>query len=217
MGIILNLRGTAGSGKTELARRIMARYEWPGGGEAILRPGRRTPIAWRLRHPAGLRPLVVLGHYGATVGGCDTIGKPDGGLAGALALAERFAAAGHDVVLEGLGLSAEVALTARMAERHPIHVLWLNTAPEECVRRLLRRWRRGRAARGEVQAKIAREHAATASACAALEGRIAVRRLAFQPALSEALRLFGVAGGLVPSPACAATGAGFRTVPTRRP
>ncbi len=73
--MIINPRGSGGSGKTELVRRTLADYGWDGSVEVVplRREGRERPIGYRLRHPQGGRPLVVLGHYARTSGGCDTL------------------------------------------------------------------------------------------------------------------------------------------------
>jgi hypothetical protein len=202
MGIIVNPRGTAGSGKTELVRRILAGYGWPESGEPMERPGQDRPLAWLMRHPLGLRPLAVLGHYGGTVGGCDTISTRDGGLAGALGLAGRLASSGHDVLLEGLRLSEEVELTASLAARHRTCILRLTTPPEDCLRYLRRRRRCGPAALPALTAKVAREHAAVKSACARLAPCMDVVHLPFDAALATALSLLGLAP--VGATACAA-------------
>lgn len=157
------------------------------------RRGRRHPLAWLMLHPLGRRPLAVLGHYGRTVGGCDTIRAKDGGLAAALDLAGQFASSGHDVLLEGLELSTEVEFTAGLAARHPVHIIRLATPPEDCVRHLLRRCRYGVTARPRLTAKIAREHLAVDGACARLARDAAVSLLPFDAALDAALSLLGLA------------------------
>jgi hypothetical protein len=55
MGVIINPRGTSGSGKTELVRRLLSDYGWKRGGdvEPIHRKGRERPIAYLLQHPLG--------------------------------------------------------------------------------------------------------------------------------------------------------------------
>jgi hypothetical protein len=85
----------------------MTSYGWPGEGRAepIRRAGRERHIGYRLPHPVNGRPLAVLGHYEATSGGCDTIRALDGGLGEAFRLADAWASAGHDVLLEGSALS----------------------------------------------------------------------------------------------------------------
>jgi hypothetical protein len=50
LGQIINPRGTGGSGKTELARRILGEY---GAAEPMFQAGRDRPIARRLHHPHG--------------------------------------------------------------------------------------------------------------------------------------------------------------------
>ncbi len=103
MGLIINPRGTSGSGKTELVRRILAGYDWERGAtrkggsniEPIYRAGRSSPFAYRLQHPLGGRPLMVLGHYEATSGGCDTIRARDGGIAQIMRCAGEYGSEGH--------------------------------------------------------------------------------------------------------------------------
>ena len=85
-GLVVNLRGTSGAGKTELVRRLMGSYGVPqerGPATPLMRPGRARPIVRVLPHPAGGQPLAVLGNYdhGAARGGCDTIPLRDGGMA----------------------------------------------------------------------------------------------------------------------------------------
>ena len=81
MGVIVNPRGTSGSGKTELVRRIAAEYGWYDGvANPVRREGRERPIAYCLPHPLGFRPLLLLGNYEVASGGCDTIRLAEGGL-----------------------------------------------------------------------------------------------------------------------------------------
>jgi hypothetical protein len=105
------------------------RMGWPLNAlvEPIYQSRRKLPFAYRLRHPSKGRPLVVVGHYEVTSGGCDTIRARDGGLAEAVAFAGEFASRGHDVMIEGLRLSSEVALSAKLAAAHPLHILLLST------------------------------------------------------------------------------------------
>jgi predicted kinase len=145
MSVIINPRGASGSGKTELARRILAGYGWgrEGRPEPIHRRGRDRPIAYRLAHPLGGRPLAVLGHYETTSGGCDTIRLVDGGMAEIFRLADAYACSGHDVLLEGLLLSNEERESAALAEKHELHVLCLDTPLDRRVQNLIARRRTG--------------------------------------------------------------------------
>lgn len=94
MGIILNVRGTSGSGKTEFARRILVSHSQLGyEPEPVVRIGRTKPIAYVLRAKgaAALPPLLVIGHYERGSGGCDTILKADGGMDRVFTLASYYA------------------------------------------------------------------------------------------------------------------------------
>jgi hypothetical protein len=146
MSVIVNPRGASGSGKTELVCRILAGYGWGRGGRAELvhRRGQDRPIAYRPPHPWDGRPLLVLGHYEVSSGGCDTIRRVDGGLGEIFRLADAYACAGHDVLLEGLTLSAEERGSAALAMRHALHVLCLDTPLDRRVRNLIARRRAGR-------------------------------------------------------------------------
>lgn len=190
MGIVINPRGAGGSGKTGLVRRLMAGF---GPAEPIPQPGRARPIGYRLPHPAGGRPLAVLGAYGPTCGGCDTIPLRDGGLEEAFRRAAALAAAGHDVVLEGRALSREHAGTAALARAHPVLVLQLATPAEACARALAARHRAPRAALPRLEEHAAREQAEIASSCAQLRATgVAVERLDVAAALARARGLLGL-------------------------
>jgi hypothetical protein len=171
MGTIINPRGTSGSGKTELVRRVLAAYGWGGGDdlEAIRPKGRMRPIGYRLRHPLGGPPLAVLGDYGpAACGGCDTILLKDGGLDEVFRLTDELAATGHDVLLEGLFLSGEHQRTAELARRHSLHVIRLDTPIEHCVRNLVARRRFGRPVRRLIVHTLAAQRDAVDNACTRL-------------------------------------------------
>jgi hypothetical protein len=196
MGVIVNPRGTSGSGKTEFARRVLAAYD-RGGSEdmaPIHRDGRTRPIGYRLRHPLGGRSLAVVGHYGAGVcGGCDTISARDGGMDEVFRLAGVLAAEGHDVLLEGLLLSGEHRRSAELACRHALHVLLLDTPIERCARNLVARRRASRALRPLVAKVVAAQRDAVEGACARLRCCAAtVETLDFDAALHRARELLGL-------------------------
>ena len=200
MGVILNPRGASGSGKTELVRRILAEYGWrrhawlagADGVEPFYREGRRSPFGYRLAHPLGGRPLVVVGHYEATSGGCDTIRAADGGLEEIIRRAAAYAATGHDVVLEGLRLSSEYERSAALARSHRLHVLRLTTPPERCARNLVWRRRARRDTWRSVAATVALEHEMVAEACERLEQYASVEVLGFDHAFARARDLLGL-------------------------
>jgi hypothetical protein len=198
--VIVNPRGTSGSGKTELVRRIAADYGWGESGrvELVHREGRVRPIAYRLRHPLGGRPLAVLGHYEATSGGCDTIRAADGGMDEAFRLAGGYAADGHDVLLEGLLLSGEHVRSAALAREHGLHVLRLSTPLDRCIRNVIARQRAGRRGRASAARTATTQQADVEEACRRLRRHASVevprlRRRA--PPRAGAARAWPACGG----------------------
>lgn len=194
MGVIANPRGIGGSGKTELVRRILVDYGWGEGGrvEPIHHRGRHRPIAYRLLHPQGGRPLAVLGHYEATCGGCDTIRLADGGLDEAFRLADRYAAGGHDVLLEGLLLSAEHRQSAALAEVHELHVLRLDTPLDRCIQNVIARRRASRRTWPAIAKTAAAQQADIEQACERLRGCAKVEVVSFDAALARLRGLLGL-------------------------
>jgi hypothetical protein len=196
MGLILNPRGTSGSGKTELARRILAEYglsrdrsENLKGVEPIHRPGRRYPFAYRVRHPGDGRPLVVLGHYQRTSGGCDTIRIRDGGMPEIMRFAADFAARDNDVLIEGQRLSSEVTLSEQLAAAHGLYILLLSTPVEKCAHNLASRQRAARSRLAAIEMAAAEEHQRVKDACARLRLHATVEVLDFDAALARARKL----------------------------
>lgn len=194
LGFIINPRGTGGSGKTELARRVLAAYGWTEGGqvEPLLRAGREKPIGYKLRHPRAGRPLVVLGHYERTSGGCDTIPAADGGLDEIFRLADYWASAGHDVLLEGSAWSAEHHRSALLARRHRLHVLHLSTGAEEAARNLAGRRRVRRSSWPLILRTVQAQRGSIEAACDKLRGAAFVEEHDFDGALSRARTLLGL-------------------------
>jgi hypothetical protein len=194
LGFIINPRGTGGSGKTELARRILSAYGWPGAGQVqpIHRAGRERPVAYRLRHPGGGRPLLVLGHYERSSGRCDTIPAAHGGPEEIFRLADSGAAGGHDVLLEGSAWSVEHIRSARLARRHRLHVLALATPPERAARNLAARRRARRATWPLIARAVLAQREAIEAACARLRGLAAVEAHDFEAALARARHLLGL-------------------------
>ena len=200
MGMIINPRGTSGSGKTELVRRVLAQYGWrrsarfedAGGPEPFYREGRSRPLGYRLRHPLGGRPLAVIGHYEVTSGGCDTIRATDGGLEEIMRRASDYAALGHDVLIEGLRLSSEYERSAELARAHRLHILRLTTPLDQCARNLVWRRRARRDTWPGVAQTVADEHKKVAEACERLGQDATVETLGFEDALARAQDLLGI-------------------------
>ena len=104
--MIINVRGTSGSGKTTLVRKVMDLYP---GKFKIYTKDRKRPLGYLLTRPGG-RSLFLVGHYETDCGGCDTITS----INKVYEVVEEAAAAGHDVLYEGLLISAEYNRTAMM-------------------------------------------------------------------------------------------------------
>jgi hypothetical protein len=200
MGVIINPRGTSGSGKTELVRRILAQYGWrrsarfedAAGPEPIYREGRSRPLGYRLEHPLGGRPLAVVGHYEVTSGGCDTIRAADGGLDEIMRQAADYAATGHDVLIEGQRLSSDYERSAELARSHRLHILRLTTPLDQCARNLVWRRRARRDTWPAVAETVADEHEMVAEACERLGQYATVEALGFDDALARARDLLGI-------------------------
>lgn len=200
MGIIINPRGIGGSGKTELVRRLMRDYGWAPDGlgesarvEKLFRPGRNQPIGYAFAHPLDRRPLVVLGQYERTSGGCDTIPLKDGGLGEIFRLAADHVSGGFDVVIEGLQISKEWETSAELAQSHPLHVLHLDTAPEISARNLARRRRLGKDKTSIILNRALSEREVVMQACERLRGHAEVHHLSFDGALGKARELLRLA------------------------
>lgn len=190
MGIIINPRGTNGAGKTELVRRIKARYGWESVSqiEPVYCTGRERPICYRLRHPFGGRPLVVLGHYEVTCGGCDTIGNLDE----VFRLTNHYASSGYDVLLEGWAVSRECQRSAALAARHRLHILRLSTPLDQCIRNVIARRHARRDARPLIAKNAAMHDRSIDEACGKLQWCAEVEVLSFEEALLRAQDLLGV-------------------------
>lgn len=193
---VINPRGTNGSGKTVLARRILADYRWNEGGEIerIVRDGRKRPLGYVLRHPWGGRPLVVIGDYEKSSGGCDTITLAEGGLDEICRLADDWATAGADVLLEGSAVSAEYTRSAALAERHPMHILLLSTSAEQAARNLVARRRVGRSNLPLIERSVLTQRETVDAACSKLQTVAQVEETEFSGALDRARKLLGLTG-----------------------
>lgn len=130
--MIIQLRGTSGSGKTTAMRAIMAGLGVPRP-LAVRVAGRRNPLWYQYGNVA------VIGSYESTCGGCDTIhGYPLLIQTVRERLAERY-----HVLMEGLLLSEDVKQTLSLP--HPLlQIIFLATPLDTCLERVKAR----RAARG---------------------------------------------------------------------
>lgn len=141
--MIIQLRGTSGSGKSTLARRIMELYTGTRlriKGEPVPGKPRKQPVGYlnARANPsidAALQvffkpSLFVPGHYETACGGADTITQ----IEYTFGLVRGAVTAGHDVLFEGLLLSADVNKVAALTDLNvPMHAIILNIPLEECL------------------------------------------------------------------------------------
>jgi hypothetical protein len=151
--MLINLRGTHGAGKSTIVRGFLdANAARPIYGALGLRPE-----AYKMSF-AG-KTSYVIGPYETACGGADGV-QP---YALICPLIEKYAAAG-DVIFEGALISGCWGTVGRLLERwgREAIVAFLNTPPEECVRRVTAR----RAQRGDARAlnpaNLIQKHAAIA-------------------------------------------------------
>jgi len=139
----INIRGTSGSGKSHLARRILAYY--PNRVLNLFKPEERQPMSC-LYTNNGHRPLFILGHYEAVHGGgADTVTRE-------LGFKQLLAAASAnepecDILWEGLLFSDEVTQTIAVSRLQETHIIFLTTPVEQCLADIRAR----REARGNVK------------------------------------------------------------------
>lgn len=160
--MILNIRGTSGSGKSYLVRGLMEHF---GPASEITNEGGKV-VGYQLA-----QDIRVVGRYETACGGCDTISKVYDGQGGnsmdqVERIVRQWAAAGH-VIFEGLIVTSVWGRWQRMAQELPVHFLFLNTPLEICYQRVLER-SGGRTPKGwpgssDLEAKYAGEQKRTAS------------------------------------------------------
>lgn len=139
--MIINVRGTSGSGKTTVVRELMARANLV----AKIGDNAKKPDAYRLAFP--LFDLYVIGSYENVCGGCDAISTQD-------EICNRvrcYAPMGH-VLLEGLLMShvfSRYAALAMELQRQEISSIFgfLDTPLDVCLARVNAR----REARGQTE------------------------------------------------------------------
>jgi predicted ABC-type ATPase len=133
--MIISLRGTSGSGKSSLVRRVTRHYE--GGGVPHFVDGRRRAYytTWS-REPRSGTSLAILGHYDIANGGVDTLGTLDE----AYDLARHLHGPTRDVIMEGKCMSDGVTHVSRL--RHSgqeINVVHINTPVDQCIESVRKR------------------------------------------------------------------------------
>jgi hypothetical protein len=174
--VIINIRGTSGTGKSTLARQIMELYE--PNPLRYRRLGRKQPVGYRYAAKDRVfhRDLAVVGHYETDCGGADTIPDYDD----LFDLVRQGSIYGMDVLFEGLLISGDVKRTAELHrwalnQCDVLHVVAIQLPLEECVasvnaRRQAKAERQGRSPRPDVNPKnTIAKHRGLTLACQRLE------------------------------------------------
>lgn len=123
--MLIQVRGTSGSGKTWVMKKFMTYYDWT----SHYVEGRKKPLYYST-HPNPEFSVAVLGHYESPCGGCDTIGA----CPKIFALIEELE--DYDVIVaEGLLLSEDTKWTSSYNDRQ-VQCVFLRTDIELCVRQI---------------------------------------------------------------------------------
>jgi hypothetical protein len=124
--MIISVRGTHGSGKSTVVRRVMDFFPLR---EEVMRPGRRRPMGYILSQHNSQKRVAVLGHYETPCGGCDSIPVVED----MYDFAREYARGGADILLEGI-LAQHYALKKFLTfSEFGMTVLVLNTPLEQCI------------------------------------------------------------------------------------
>jgi len=125
--MIVNPRGTFGSGKSTIVRAVMARY---AEREPAMAPGRKQPYGYTCTRADGGPSLWVVGHYETRCGGADTIPTIDD-IYGQIRNAANL---GYDVIYEGGALvQSDWRRAADVASKIEMLVIVLDVPIELCL------------------------------------------------------------------------------------
>jgi hypothetical protein len=139
--MIVNVRGSHGTGKSTIVRAIMATYRRIK--PIYLETGRRIPIGYVCEHK-GRRPLFVCGSYQhPTGGGCDTV--PGADLI--YKFVRRYAKKDMDVLFEGIVAQHSTPNAMRLHDHHDLRIVLIRIG----VKRALHSVKKRRAARGDAR------------------------------------------------------------------
>lgn len=127
--MIIQIRGTSGSGKSTIVREVMSKtVKYP-----LYVPDRKQPLLYRCGSPAN--PSVnfsVIGHYETKCGGCDTISIPGESYGIIFGRVRSEALEGSNVLFEGLLISGDINHTARLKDLG-LTIIELTVPLEECL------------------------------------------------------------------------------------
>jgi hypothetical protein len=168
--MILNIRGTNGTGKSTLARQYMGTEQVVLATQPIFSPTKKDPERWVDKQiVASVNPAdstVLLGRYTNNCGGCDEFswkGSHDAMCEGILKAAGEY----RHVVYEGMIISFIYGRYVELAKRifqetgQSTHWIMLDIELEECLRRIFNRT--GRAVDERMRNNVGSKHAVVQS------------------------------------------------------
>jgi hypothetical protein len=126
--VIIQIRGTHGSGKSTLVRTILLEYIALGSGVPFHAEGRKRPVGYRCEAP-GRKPLWIMGSYETPTGGCDTI--PD--MEMMYSIIKRQASAGYNVLFEGILAQHSAPRILDLKKDHQVQLIVLTTPVAQCI------------------------------------------------------------------------------------
>ena len=132
--LIVQVRGTSGSGKSTIIKRIMSETT---GWHSILQAGRRQPVRYvkqTYTAPATKFDITIIGHYESACGGGDTIGH-------AREIYEYIQEVQENriysvIIAESLLLSEDVKWTTQLYPPNQVKLLFLDTPLQTCWDRI---------------------------------------------------------------------------------
>lgn len=128
--MIINIRGTHGSGKSTLVRSLLDRYG------ASVDGSEKKPLGYRFQPEWLSKPVYVVGFYRTACGGCDLIHPYDR----IWPRVAHYAELGH-VIFEGALISGNYGSIGRASERYGDQFVFafMTTPLEVCIERVRRR------------------------------------------------------------------------------
>ena len=121
--MIIQIRGTSGSGKTTVMRQVMKEFQWT----PHYQEGRKKPLWYKSNHG-----VYLLGHYESACGGCDTIGSARQ----VYNLIQEQIPRGVTIICEGLLLSEDTKWSRQLPD---LRVVFLTTSLGGCLERIMMR------------------------------------------------------------------------------